>query len=109
MRKFITINELTQKLNSILLTLLNNKTMATTISNLAPSQTNTSMARTPKSPTQNMGNAFKQVSKSTKKNLTSLLARVLFRQPNFNFLDIPTANLNMSQQEMIDDLTEKTL
>jgi ABC-type molybdenum transport system ATPase subunit/photorepair protein PhrA len=95
---------LTQKLNSILLTLLNNKTMATTISNLAPSQTQLSASHTPKSPTQSKGNAFKNVSQSTKKNLTSLLARVLFRQPNFNFLDIPTANLNMSQQEMIEDL-----
>ena len=83
--------------------------MATTISNLAPSQTQFPASHTPKSPTQNRGNAFKNVAQSTKKNLSSLLARVLFRQPNFNFLDIPTANLNISQQEMIDDLNEKTL
>ena len=42
--------------------------MANTISNLAPSQTQSSASHTPKSPTQNKGNAFKNVSQSTKKN-----------------------------------------
>jgi ABC-type transport system involved in cytochrome bd biosynthesis fused ATPase/permease subunit len=81
--------------------------MATTFPNLAPSQTQETSANKPKSPAQNVGNAFKNVSQTTKKNLSSILARVLFRQPNFNFLDIPTANLNVNQQEMIDDLNEK--
>jgi ATPase subunit of ABC transporter with duplicated ATPase domains len=101
---------LTQKLNSILLTLLNNKTMATTFSNLAPSQTVSNEALTPQNRIQNFGNALNNATKSTQKKVSStgmsLLARVLFRQPNFNFLDIPTANLNMSQQEMIEDLTK---
>jgi ABC-type cobalamin/Fe3+-siderophores transport system ATPase subunit len=84
--------------------------MATTFSNLAPSQATLSEARKPKNLIQNFGNALNNVSQSTQKKVSStgmsLLARVLFRQPNFNFLDIPTANLNISQQEMIDDLTK---
>ncbi len=85
--------------------------MASYFSNQAPSQMLSTDFNAPKSPSGSVGNAFKSAAQSTQKKLssmgTSLLARVLFRQPNFDFLDIPTANPKVVQQEMIEDLKGK--
>jgi ABC-type transport system involved in cytochrome bd biosynthesis fused ATPase/permease subunit len=85
--------------------------MATILANIPPSQAQSFEPNKRKSLTQNYKKVVKNVAQSTQKRVASmgmsLLARILFRQRNFNFLDIPTANLNITQQEMINDLNER--
>jgi ABC-type cobalamin/Fe3+-siderophores transport system ATPase subunit len=85
--------------------------MSATFPNLAPSQMAALETRQPQSPLQSFKSAVKNSSQNTQKKLAStgltLLARIVFRAPDFNFLDIPTADLNITQQEIIDELNER--
>ena len=83
--------------------------MSTFTTQLAPSasmpQTKTQKSPSVSNSVQTSKNSFKNVKKRAGDFSLSLLARAFFGQSNFDFLNVPTQNLKITQAEVIADLT----
>ena len=82
--------------------------MSTFITQIAPSastpQTKIQTSASVSKSTQTSKISFKSVKKSAGDFSLSLLAKAFFGQSNFDFLDVPTQNLKITQAEVIADL-----